>query len=377
MSEFQYVGFRAIDQPVSEKNLEFMRQQSSRAEITRWSFDNEYNFGDFRGNAFEMLRRGYDIQLHYANFGVRTLRIRFPQGLPDTKSFQAYEDDDALQFVKDKQGPGGFLIIEPFIESGELTDLWDLDELLERLVPLQREILDGDLRPLYLAHLAVARDGNHDPDETREGPVPAGLKKPSAAQLALAELYGLSESFMAAAALESSPLPDFADKQAQYQAWVAEQPEKLKRAGLGAGMEDPAAPVRAEVLAKYRSERSLPAWPTKESGRTLSELYVASEQIAEQLRERAAHKAARERAESLAQMAADPETTLKEVQRLVERRSGISYQQAARLLAAPREALAESKQANLAEKYALKLKNKNPTLRRLTSELRRQGFVPK
>ena len=45
MSEYQYVAFRAIDAPVSEKNLKFMRQQSSRAEITPLSFENEYHFG--------------------------------------------------------------------------------------------------------------------------------------------------------------------------------------------------------------------------------------------------------------------------------------------------------------------------------------------
>jgi hypothetical protein len=41
MSEYQYVGFRAIDAPVSEKNLEYMHAQSLRAEISAWSFDNE------------------------------------------------------------------------------------------------------------------------------------------------------------------------------------------------------------------------------------------------------------------------------------------------------------------------------------------------
>src|SRR5260370_13616630 len=85
MSEYQYVAFRAIDSPVSEENLEYMRQQSSRAEITPWSFDNEYQYGDFHGNAVEMLRRGYDLPLHYANFGIRTLYIRLPHRLPDTK----------------------------------------------------------------------------------------------------------------------------------------------------------------------------------------------------------------------------------------------------------------------------------------------------
>jgi hypothetical protein len=57
MSEFQYIGFRAIDRPVSEANLGYMRKQSSRAEITPWSFDNEYHYGDFGGDAIEMLRR--------------------------------------------------------------------------------------------------------------------------------------------------------------------------------------------------------------------------------------------------------------------------------------------------------------------------------
>ncbi|MBW3597483.1 MAG: hypothetical protein KY475_09445 [Planctomycetes bacterium] len=86
MSEYQYVAFRAVDAPVSEKNLEYMERQSSRAEITPWSFDNSYHYGDFRGNALEMLRRGYDVHLHYANFGARKLMIRLPHGLPDPEA---------------------------------------------------------------------------------------------------------------------------------------------------------------------------------------------------------------------------------------------------------------------------------------------------
>ncbi len=62
------------------------------------------------------------------------------------------------------------------------------------------EILNGDLRPLYLFHLALAGDDNHDPEEMYEAPVPAGLDNLSSAQLALAELYGLSDALIAAAA---------------------------------------------------------------------------------------------------------------------------------------------------------------------------------
>jgi len=53
MSEYQYVHFLAIDRPPDDRQLEYMEQQSTRAEITRWEFTNEYNYGDFRGNARE------------------------------------------------------------------------------------------------------------------------------------------------------------------------------------------------------------------------------------------------------------------------------------------------------------------------------------
>jgi hypothetical protein len=46
-------------------------------------------------------------------------------------------------------------------------------------------------------------------------------------------------------------------------------------------------------------------------------------------------------------------------------------------LADLREALVGTPQADLAEKQARKLKGKNPTPRKLTSELRKQGFIPK
>src|SRR5690348_15716680 len=132
MSEYQRVAFRAIDGPVSKEELPYMERQSSRAEITPWSFDNEYHYGDFRGNALEMLRRGYDLHLHYANFGTRSLFIRLPNGFPNTKAAEPYIAKDAVKFIKDKQGPGGILCVDPYHDAGELDDLWEFDDLLVR-----------------------------------------------------------------------------------------------------------------------------------------------------------------------------------------------------------------------------------------------------
>ena len=377
MSEYQRIAFRAIDGPVSDKNLEYMRRQSSRAEITPWSFDNQYSFGDFRGKAADMLQRGYDLHLHYANFGIRKLLIRLPSGLSDIKAAKPYLDAESLRFVQDKQGPGGILSIEPVHEPGDLDDLWEFDTLVERLLPLRAEILDGDLRPLYLAHLAVACDGNHDPDETREGPVPAGLEKPSGAQRALMELYGLSPSLIAAAARAGPRLRAQADLRTQYEEWLREVPQTTKDSWLAQCMSDPHPSVRREMLEGFRQGRAVSHWPTVAGTRIIAELLSAAEQVQAETDRKETAKAAAKRSKRLAAMAADPAPTLRETEKLVRTRSTTSYREIATLLADLREALAVSKEAGLAEQQARKLKMSNPTLKHLTSELRRQGFVPK
>jgi hypothetical protein len=376
MSEYQYVAFRAIDGPVSEKNLEFMRRQSSRAEITPWSFDNEYHYGDFRGDAVEMLRRGYDLHVHYANFGIRQLMIRLPNGLPDPEAAKPYFVKDSLLFLKDKQGQGGILSIEPSHEPGDLEEL-EIDDLLDRLVPLRAEILDGDLRPLYLAHLAVACDSNHDPEATKEAPVPAGLDKQSDAQLALAEMYGLSKSLIAAAARHCPSLPARSHCRSQYAEWLERQPEATRNAWLAQLMADSHSTVRRDILAEYQKTRGIPSWPTIRLDRTMAKLEAAAEEIQREANAKGAAKAARDRAKRLAGMAVEATRTIRETEQLVKQRSADAYHQIAALLADLREALAGGDQAGLAEEQARKLKNNNPTLHKLTSELRRQGFLPK
>jgi hypothetical protein len=377
MSEYQYIAFRAIDKPVSDKNLTYMRKQSTRAEITPWSFENEYHFGDFHGDAVEMLRRGYDLHLHYANFGVRHLMIRLPTALPDRQVAAPYFDEKSLAFIEDKQGPGGILSIDPYYEPGDLEDLWDIDELLNRLTPLRAEITDGDVRPLYLAHLAVACDGNHDPEETQDAPVPAGLNKLSHAQRALMELYGLRESLVAAAARGAPPSSGQSDIRQQYAAWLERQPEATRNAWLAELLADPRTTVRTEMLAKFRKSTKTTAWPTIRMDRTIAELKLATEEIQQAANRKAAEKAAQNRAKQLAAMAADPTKAIRQTEKLVEQRSMDAYGQVATLLTDLRDAFAGTDQSHLAEEQASKLRNDHPTLKQLVAALRRKGFLKK
>ena len=121
MSAYQYVAFRAIDRPLTDRELVYAQKQSSRAEVTRWYFENEYHYGDFRGDANGLLRHGFDVHLHYANFGLRRIAIRFPNGIPFPKSvWSKYLRRDSLVWRKDSKGKGGILIVDPFHEPGRL-----------------------------------------------------------------------------------------------------------------------------------------------------------------------------------------------------------------------------------------------------------------
>lgn len=338
MSEYQYIAFRAVDAPVSHENLAYMRKQSSRAKITPWSLDNEYHFGDFHGNTAEMLRRGYDFYLHYANFGIRSLLVRLPHGLPDPAAAQPYLDGESVRFVKDKQGSGGILSIIPYYEPGELEELWDIGVMVDPLAPLRAEILAGDLRPLYLARLAVDCASNHAPEETFKAPVPAGLNDLSTAQSALAEFYGIRHALIAAAGRQSGPLPQQEDPFTQYSRWLAGQPAAAKDQWLMEILANKDSPVRSEILAKFRQESQCPAWPTTPASRTIAELSRLAEDIAGEEEAKTAAEATRQRKRELKKMAADPTFHVKKIKKLVDQRSTRAYQQAARILADLRDA---------------------------------------
>ncbi len=176
MSEFQYVAFRAIDRPLTDHEFVFAEKQSTRAEISRWSFENEYHYGDFHGDVNGLLRHGYDVHLHYANFGVRTITFRLPAGLPFAKSvWSNYIGIGELTWMKDRKGAGGILSLSPYHEAGELDELWDLGDYIDDVVKVRNRLVAGDLRALYLLWLSAASDNQSVSPDVVEPPVPGGL----------------------------------------------------------------------------------------------------------------------------------------------------------------------------------------------------------
>jgi hypothetical protein len=56
VSEYQYYDFRAIDRPLTKKEMAALRSISTRVAITTTSFTNHYKWGDLKGNPSKLLQ---------------------------------------------------------------------------------------------------------------------------------------------------------------------------------------------------------------------------------------------------------------------------------------------------------------------------------
>ena len=379
MSEFQYVSFRAIDSPLTEAQLQRMRKQSSRAKITQWSFENTYNFGDFRGDSTMMLRNGYDIHLHYANFGIRTLAIRLPQGLPiSMNEFSRYVDDETVVWKKDPKGPAGILTISPQMDGGSADELWEVDEHVERLVEVRQQLIDGDLRPLYLSWLCACHYGALDSELAIEPPVPAGLGRVPDSINAMIELFGLDPMVVAAAAKRSPTHAPMPDQRAAMTEWLGTIDPALLRQWMLQSLTGEFTAMKASGLKAFRDSGIGESQQSAAEGtRTYSELLELAETLSKEKQKRERTRKEEALVKRMADIAESPKQYLADVEKHVATRSVRGYQQAAQLLCEIREAVGGKKGEKMACSFASQLNKKYPTLRMLTGALRRQGLLSK
>ncbi|MEQ9406515.1 MAG: hypothetical protein RIK87_02270 [Fuerstiella sp.] len=374
MSEYQFIHFLAIDRPLDEEQLEFMRGQSSRAEVSRWEFTNEYHFGDFHGNTLEMLRRGYDVHLHFADFGIRRLMFRLPGGLPCQKTlFRKFQPSYGLQWHADRSGPGGTLDIQPEGDAGTWDAyLPDVEEILPSIAPVRDLLMQGDLRPLYLAWLACELGC----DESVEPSVPAGLKDLPPSLTALAQFYDISGDLLQAVALASVAAPTGVGPEQHLEDWLKQQSAAELRKLAHRLLAGDTAAARADVLTRVRNDCGESSWPVTESSRTIAEFRAEAERIASQRRKQEQAREVKQHQERQQKLAANPDKAIALARSYVKQRGTISYELAARELADLREALNSEQGNRQVAAVAEKLARDNPTLNRLKSALRKKGLLP-
>ncbi len=197
MSEYQHYEFLAIDEPLNREQMDYLRQFSTRAEITSNRFCDECHWGRFKGNEAEWMARFFDAHVCVSNLGVMTLMLRVPVSALQGLNFGQYE----CPHIFEVKTAGEYWVLSWSLpDRGEWGDTMEAEgeSWMSRLIPIRDEILRGDFRSLYLGWLVAVAAGEFE-DEVREPSPPPGLATLSAAQHALMEFLELGDDWLIAA----------------------------------------------------------------------------------------------------------------------------------------------------------------------------------
>ncbi|MEY9929996.1 hypothetical protein ABH926_004638 [Catenulispora sp. GP43] len=276
MSEYQYYEFLALDQPLTDEQYEQVRALSTRAEITRTRFVNEYQWGDFRGNPSALMDLCYDAHLYFANWGTRILMLRLPLSLLDIETTAEYCNDETFSSRRSDEN-----IVLEFHSEDEGGEGWEEGwPSLASLIGIRAELAAGDLRALYLAWLAgVWFDGAEaDADDALEPPVPAGLGQLTASQRALADLLRVDRDMLDAASSASDRIAEASHVglDAAVDSWIRGLTTKQKDEALRRLLSDDHPKTRAEMLRAARPRN----FGVSAAPRTLASLVAAASERA-------------------------------------------------------------------------------------------------
>src|SRR5213080_1225164 len=203
MSEYQRYEFMTIDRPLTREQLDAVDDLSSHIEASSTHALIEYHWGDFKHDPIDVLHKFFDGFLYWANWGAPELAFRFPHGILPVDLLDGYDLEDFVTFT---QYPD-YDILDIHFGEMEGPDEW-IEYELGSLISIRDELMEGDLRALYIVWLAGEHmRGGYDEDEDEEISVPAvppALGTLTAAQQALAELLRVPQELLVAAARHSS-----------------------------------------------------------------------------------------------------------------------------------------------------------------------------
>jgi len=251
---------------------------------------NTYNWGDFKGNPDALMKKYFDAFVNVANWGTHRFMMRVPRWALEEAALSAYCAGDSAA----ARESGDFVIVD-FRSDDEEGD-WEQGEgYMDSLIPVRAELLDGDLRCLYLGWLLCAQSEELD-DDDMEPPVPPGLANLTEPLRELAEYLRIDEDLIEAAAEASAALEAAGPSQEEMAAWIAAMPEAKKNALLLEAATGDNPHFHVELLRSFKQDRLPPEGHSEQTAprrRTVSELLGAAEShAAERKRREAERKAA-------------------------------------------------------------------------------------
>ncbi|MDZ7713376.1 MAG: hypothetical protein U5L06_09800 [Rhodovibrio sp.] len=332
MSEYQYYEFLAIDRPLAEADLASLRALSSRARITRTSFTNHYEWGDFKGDPVALMQRWFDLHLYVANWGTRRLMMRLPAHLLDPARLEPFLQE--VDWVEVERF-GEHVLLDFLQDDEEPNADWDDGTgWLAALAPLRADLLSGDLRVVYLVWLSAVAQGLL-PDETPE-PLP-GIGPLSGALDAFAEFFGIDADLVAVAAeRDADDRPPSGEAARARLAALSEDEKTDFLLRLLEGDPHVASALRARLRDDGASaavaRRTVGELRRRAQARAAERARAAAEQREAERRRQAeaAERARQARLDAVRQRGAD---AWRDVEAEIARRNAAAYERAATLLA--------------------------------------------
>ena len=348
MSEYQRYEFMTIDRPLTRAQLDAVNSLSSHIEASSTHALIEYQWGDFKHDPIKVLREFFDGFLYWANWGSPHLAFRFPRGILPADLIDGYDLEDFVTFTRYPD----YDILDIQFGEMEAPDEWTEYEL-GSLIPIRDELMEGDLRALYVAWLAAQRmmggyDEEEDEDEEEDyeisvPPVPPGFGTLTAAQQALAELLRVPQELLVAAARHSKAVaPSTKDDVA---AWVKLLPPERQNDYLVrlAHNEPGLSRLLVRELRELGQDKSR-VTPSTGEHVTYATLLVESKAITAQLEREKREQEQAARLRHLQDIHDHQDAYWHQVEQAVMRGTGTGYDEALRLLVELREAAEQFKE---------------------------------
>ena len=354
MSEYQRYEFMTIDRPLTGAQLDAVNNLSSHIEASATHAFIEYHWGDFKHDPIDVLHKYFDGFLYWANWGSPQLAFRFPRGILPENLLDGYDLDDFVTFTRHRD----YDILDIQFGEMEAPDEWTEYDL-GSLIAIRDELMEGDLRALYIVWLAGQRmiegygeeedydeeehEGEEEDYEISVPPVPPGFGTLTAAQYALAELLQVPEELLVAAARHSkgaapSTKDDFAawvrllspDRQQEYLVRLAHNEPGLSR-------------LLVRELRELGQDKSR-ARPSTGEHVTYATLLADSKAIKSQLEREKREQERAARLRHLQEIHDHQDAYWHQVNLAVERGTGSGYDEALQLLIELREAADQFKE---------------------------------
>lgn len=327
MSEYQYYEWQTINRPLTPREQSEVNGLSSHMDtVTSTQAIVTYSWGDFKHDPQEVLLDYFDAFLYDSNFGWRRLIFRLPKNIVDVPMFQPYLLEDRIILEEH----GKYFTLELQInDDADFFEWVESEGILGQLTPLREQLLEGDMRALYLIWLKVIAIDRPE-DAELEPPLPAGLKKLNASLQALADFFEIDPHLISAAAdasekAKAAPQPDL---ESAIQKLSADERDahllQILRGEAGAVLSLKKRLI--ELTGAKTVSRAQPA-------RTTDELFRQAQRIQQDEERKAREEAERKRILRLENLAREEDSFWAHVERLLIEKRAKAYDEATSLLA--------------------------------------------